>query len=92
MKLCIGGCGAIALLVGQDAAIVVDRNLLAIHSADSHEFCRPIGAGPFPVFDGHKSTLQFFNALDICYGQLCTKAKMTNCNKQPNLEHGRTFY
>lgn len=73
-----GGCGAVAVLIGRNAPLVVDRCLMSIYSADTSEFRRPVQNYPFPVFDGPETNRVFYSALDEAYLRLCEKADKLN--------------
>lgn len=69
----VGGCGAVAILVGRNAPLVVDRTRVATYSANTQEFCRPVQTFPYPEYSGSQSNYVFFHALLECYRELQDK-------------------
>lgn len=74
-----GGAGAVAMLVGPDAALVIDRGLRSTFMKDVYDFYKPDLSSEYPVVDGKLSIQCYFNALDECY-QLY-RTKHSNLNK-----------
>ncbi|KAE9550222.1 hypothetical protein FO519_006567 [Halicephalobus sp. NKZ332] len=66
---CTGGAGAIALLVGPDAPIVIEDGLRACFMRNSWDFYKPIGgiASEYPIVEGEESLNCYLSALDACY-------------------------
>jgi hydroxymethylglutaryl-CoA synthase len=83
---CTGGAGAVALLVGPHAPIVMERGLRSFHMSDKKDFYKPIG-GPtseYPMVDGSLSLSTYFEAVDKCYTVYSQKAKKLN-NQDPTI-------
>lgn len=66
-----GGAGAVAMLIGKDAPLVLEP-ARASYSANSFDFCKPIGS-LFPVVDGKLANACYLNALDECWSLLHKK-------------------
>eukprot|EP00624_Nannochloropsis_granulata_P007034 evm.model.NODE_5962_length_8616_cov_28.606546.2 len=62
-----GGCGAVALLVGPDAPLVIDSKLRATHASNTWDFFKPKFASEYPEVDGKMSKECYLRALDDCY-------------------------
>ncbi|ELU04623.1 hypothetical protein CAPTEDRAFT_155025 [Capitella teleta] len=62
-----GGAGAVAMLVGPDAALVIERGLRGNHMAHAYDFYKPDLMSEFPVVDGKLSIQCYLDALDRCY-------------------------
>jgi len=62
-----GGCGAVALLVGPDAPLVIDSKLRATHASNTWDFFKPKFASEYPEVDGKMSKECYLKALDDCY-------------------------
>ncbi|GMH42368.1 hypothetical protein BSKO_10287 [Bryopsis sp. KO-2023] len=77
-----GGCGAVAILIGSDAPLVIDRSTLSIFSMDSHEFTRPISNWPFPVYDGLETNDVFFLAVAKCSGRYLERAEISEFDSE----------
>uniref|UniRef100_A0AC34F593 Hydroxymethylglutaryl-CoA synthase n=1 Tax=Panagrolaimus sp. ES5 TaxID=591445 RepID=A0AC34F593_9BILA len=74
---CTGGAGAIALLIGPNAPIVMERGLRSFHMSDKKDFYKPIGgaASEYPIVDGTLSLTVYFEAVDKCYSSYSQKSK-----------------
>ncbi|KAH8297273.1 hypothetical protein KR044_009268 [Drosophila immigrans] len=62
-----GGAGAIAMLVGPHAPLVLERGLRATHMEHAYDFYKPDLGSEYPVVDGKLSIQCYLSALDICY-------------------------
>ncbi|KAJ1526810.1 hypothetical protein ONE63_008380 [Megalurothrips usitatus] len=70
-----GGAGAIAMLVGPNAPLVVDRKVRSSHMQHSYDFYKPNPLSEYPTVDGQLSIKCYLSALDKCYQRYCTKAE-----------------
>lgn len=68
-----GGCGAVALLVGPDAPLVIDPQLRATHASNTWDFFKPKFASEYPEVDGKMSKDCYLKALDDCYMRFAGK-------------------
>ncbi len=68
-----GGAGAVAMLIGPDAPIVVDTSLKATHASNVWDFFKPVMSSEYPVVDGKHSQTCYYQALDGCYEQIIPK-------------------
>ncbi len=68
-----GGAGAVAMLVGTDAPIVVDTSLKATHASNVWDFFKPNMSSEYPVVDGKHSQTCYYQALDGCYERIIEK-------------------
>ncbi|XP_044295314.1 hydroxymethylglutaryl-CoA synthase, mitochondrial isoform X2 [Varanus komodoensis] len=62
-----GGAGAVAMLVGPDAPLALERGLRGTHMEHVYDFYKPDLASEYPVVDGQLSIQCYFRALDRCY-------------------------
>lgn len=62
-----GGAGAVAMLVGPGASLVVDRGLRGTYMDHAYDFYKPDLGSEYPVVDGKLSVRCYLNALDRCY-------------------------
>jgi len=76
-----GGAGAVAMLIGPHASLVIERGLRASHMAHEYDFYKPNLASEFPIVDGPLSIKCYMQALDKCYGLYKTKALRQNGHK-----------
>lgn len=60
-----GGCGAIAMLIGPDAPLVIDP-IRATFMDHAYDFYKPDPRSEYPIVDGHHSIDVFLNALKSC--------------------------
>jgi len=59
-----GGAGAVAMLVGPDAPLVLEPRR-ATYCEDTHDFCKPVGS-EFPVVNGKLSQTCYMRCLSAC--------------------------
>lgn len=76
-----GGAGAIAMVVGPDAPLVIDRGIRASCMRHVYDFYKPNLKSEYPVVDGKLSIQCYLNALDCCYQQYKEKMKK-KCKNQ----------
>merc|ERR1739844_482639 len=69
-----GGAGAVAMLIGPHASLVIERGLRASHMAHEYDFYKPNLASIYPTVDGRLSIECYLQALDKCYGLYKRKA------------------
>lgn len=67
-----GGAGAVAMLIGPDAPIVIDK-VRASHMTHAYDFYKPDLSCEYPTVDGRLSIECYLSALDRCYQLLCRK-------------------
>lgn len=70
-----GGAGAIAMLVGANAPLVIERNLRATYMRHTYDFYKPDLSSEYPTVDGKLSIQCYLSALDNCYQLYCNKAE-----------------
>uniref|UniRef100_A0A1B0D5Z8 Hydroxymethylglutaryl-CoA synthase n=1 Tax=Phlebotomus papatasi TaxID=29031 RepID=A0A1B0D5Z8_PHLPP len=70
-----GGAGAVAMLVGPNAPLVMDRGLRATYMKHAYDFYKPDLSSEYPTVDGKLSIQCYLNALDNCYQLYCEKAR-----------------
>jgi len=68
-----GGCGAVVMLVGPNAPLVLETGLRGSYMEHSYDFYKPNPKTEYPVVDGKLSVQLYFKALDKCYEEY-TKA------------------
>lgn len=68
-----GGAGAVAMLIGPNAPLVMERKYTGTHMEHVYDFYKPKLASEYPVVDGKLSQTCYLKALDQCYGRLCKK-------------------
>jgi hydroxymethylglutaryl-CoA synthase len=74
---CTGGAGAVAMLVGPDAPLVLEKPLISTHMADCFDFYKPV-CGPsceYPRVDGKNSLGCYLGAVEVCYNEFKTRTK-----------------
>uniref|UniRef100_A0AAV1UPM4 Ketosynthase family 3 (KS3) domain-containing protein n=1 Tax=Peronospora matthiolae TaxID=2874970 RepID=A0AAV1UPM4_9STRA len=70
-----GGCGAVAMLIGPDAPMVLDCKTKATHATNVWDFYKPHMSSEYPTVDGQLSNACYLHALDECYLLFCKKSK-----------------
>ena len=68
-----GGCGAVVMLLGPDAPLVLDRGVRASHMEHAWDFYKPNMESPYPLVDGKFSNSCYIRALDTCYQRYVSK-------------------
>ncbi|KAF4533417.1 hypothetical protein B566_EDAN013281 [Ephemera danica] len=73
-----GGAGAVAMLIGPDAPLVIDPGLRASFMKHVYDFYKPDLSSEYPVVDGKLSIQCYLSALDHCYQLYCRKAQASS--------------
>lgn len=83
-----GGAGAVAMLIGPNAPLVIDRHVRSTYMKHAYDFYKPDLTSEYPKVDGKLSIECYLNALDVCYQLYCKRAAKRD-NKEPliNLDH-----
>ena len=68
-----GGAAVVAMLIGPDAPIAIERRLRATHMEHAYDFYKPHMSSEYPVVDGHHSIGCYLRALDSCYDRFSTR-------------------
>jgi hydroxymethylglutaryl-CoA synthase len=67
-----GGVGAVALLVGPNAKLVLCPER-ATYMENSFDFYKPIPSSEYPVVDGHFSVTCYLKAVSVCFKDLARR-------------------
>ncbi|KAK4884721.1 hypothetical protein RN001_000992 [Aquatica leii] len=62
-----GGAGAVAMLIGPNAPLIIDRNVRATYMKHVYDFYKPDLTSEYPTVDGKLSIECYLHALDTCY-------------------------
>lgn len=81
-----GGAGAVAMLIGPNASLVIERGLRGTYMNHAYDFFKPDLTSEYPVVDGKLSIQCYLNALDQCY-----KSYLNKCNDNFNLNQFNSF-
>ena len=83
-----GGAGVIAILLGKDAPIVLEKHRWT-HMENAYDFYKPNLESEYPVVDGVYSNKCYLNSLEICYKGLRNKwlTKCTDFNISNNFDY-----
>lgn len=71
-----GGAGAVAMLIGPNAPLVLEKGLRGVHMEHAYDFYKPDLSSEYPVVDGKLSIQCYLSALDKCYQQYADKASV----------------
>ncbi|XP_034177545.1 hydroxymethylglutaryl-CoA synthase [Osmia lignaria lignaria] len=85
-----GGAGAIAMIIGPNAPIVIDRGIRSSCMKHAYDFYKPNLKSEYPVVDGQLSIECYLNALDNCYQTYCKKVK-NKFNESVTLNNFHSF-
>ena len=61
-----GGCGAIAMLLGPNAPLVLEPGIRATHALDVYDFYKP-SHSEYAAVDGRLSQWAYLSSVDACY-------------------------
>ncbi|KAM5294643.1 hydroxymethylglutaryl-CoA synthase, mitochondrial [Glossophaga mutica] len=84
-----GGAGAVAMLVGPEAPLVLERGLRGTHMENIYDFYKPDASTEYPVVDGKLSIQCYLRALDRCYAVY--RQKIQNQWKQAGIDRPFTL-
>jgi hydroxymethylglutaryl-CoA synthase len=62
-----GGAGAVAMLIGPNAPVVVEPGLRGSYMQHAYDFYKPDLTSEYPIVDGHFSIRCYTEAVDACY-------------------------
>jgi hydroxymethylglutaryl-CoA synthase len=62
-----GGAGAVAMLIGPNAPLVLEPGLRATYMQHAYDFYKPDLTSEYPIVDGHFSVSCYTEAVDACY-------------------------
>jgi hydroxymethylglutaryl-CoA synthase len=79
-----GGAGAVAMLVGPNAPLVMDRGVRATYMTHAYDFYKPNLMSEYPTVDGKLSIECYLSALDSCYKLFCSKSEKCLKNGSEN--------
>lgn len=71
-----GGAGAVAMLVGPNAALIFEPGVRASHMSHVYDFYKPEMRTEYAEMDGKLSVMCYCRALDKCYAGFCKKARL----------------
>jgi hydroxymethylglutaryl-CoA synthase len=75
-----GGAGAVAMLIGPNAPIVVEPGLRGTYMQHTYDFYKPDLTSEYPVIDGQYSIRCYTEALDACYKAYNKRERALNAN------------
>jgi hydroxymethylglutaryl-CoA synthase len=81
-----GGAGAVAMLVGPDAPLVLEPGKRGSYMAHAYDFYKPDLTSEYPYVDGHFSIRCYTEAVDACYKAYNKRAAAlaANCSNGVN--------
>ncbi|XP_022164022.1 hydroxymethylglutaryl-CoA synthase 2-like [Myzus persicae] len=79
-----GGAGAVAMLIGPNASLVIERGLRGTYMNHAYDFFKPDLTSEYPVVDGKLSIECYLNALDQCYKSYLSKCDGGGANVDLN--------
>ncbi|XP_050714240.1 hydroxymethylglutaryl-CoA synthase 1-like isoform X2 [Eriocheir sinensis] len=78
-----GGAGAVAMLVGPHAPLIMERGLRGSHMCHVYDFYKPDLSSEYPTVDGKLSIQCYLSALDACYQTFSRKAAAKEPSSPP---------
>lgn len=89
-----GGAGAVAMLIGPNAPVVVEPGLRGTYMTHAYDFYKPDLTSEYPIVDGHFSLSCYTEAVDACYkaynAREATLKKLANGHANGNSEAAET--
>ncbi|KAI8084622.1 hydroxymethylglutaryl-CoA synthase [Halteromyces radiatus] len=80
------GAGVVAILVGKDAPIVVERGLRSTHMEHAYDFYKPDMHSEYPVVDGKFSNICYLRAFDACYTRYMKRLGQQLNKEKPSMD------
>ncbi|KAF7727506.1 Hydroxymethylglutaryl-CoA synthase, cytoplasmic [Apophysomyces ossiformis] len=80
------GAGVVAMLVGKDAPIVLERGLRSTHMEHAYDFYKPDMHSEYPVVDGKFSNTCYLRAFDTCYNRYMKRLGKALNKEKPSME------
>ncbi|KAI8992571.1 hydroxymethylglutaryl-CoA synthase [Pilobolus umbonatus] len=80
------GAGVVALLVGKDAPIIVERGLRSTHMEHAYDFYKPDMHSEYPVVDGKFSNTCYLRAFDSCYRRYMSRLSQQEKKEKPSMD------
>ncbi|GAB5592253.1 3-hydroxy-3-methylglutaryl coenzyme A synthase [Umbelopsis nana] len=76
------GAGVVAMLVGENAPLVVERGVRSTHMEHAYDFYKPDMHSEYPIVDGKFSNTCYIRAFDACYNRYMNRlaAKLGKSN------------
>ncbi|KAF0853033.1 mitochondrial ketone body formation hydroxymethylglutaryl-CoA synthase [Andalucia godoyi] len=81
-----GGCGAVAMLIGPDAPVVLESANRFSHMEHTYDFYKPNLSSEYPTVDGKMSLGCYLRALDHCYRGFREKCAKSGDDTATSLE------
>ncbi|KAL6404676.1 putative hydroxymethylglutaryl-CoA synthase [Ilyonectria robusta] len=85
-----GGAGAVALLIGPNAPIVMEPGLRGSYMQHAYDFYKPDLTSEYPYVDGHYSLTCYTKALDAAYRAYCKREAKQATNGTTNGDSAKT--
>jgi len=82
-----GGCGAVVMLVGPQAALVMEPGLRGTHVEHAYDFYKPEHTKEYPTVDGKLSIQCYLKAVDHCYDVYARKFSQAHGGARFSLSH-----
>eukprot|EP00128_Syssomonas_multiformis_P001332 Colp12_sorted_trinity150504_noHs@31826 len=76
-----GGAGVVAMVLGPNAPLVIERGLRATHMEHVYDFYKPDLSSEYPEVDGKLSIECYLRALDVCYTKYGKRYEVLTGNK-----------
>ncbi|KAI8138202.1 hydroxymethylglutaryl-CoA synthase [Fennellomyces sp. T-0311] len=80
------GAGVVAMLVGPNAPIVLERGLRSTHMEHAYDFYKPDMHSEYPVVDGKFSNVCYLRAFDTCYNRYMSRLAKHLNKEKPSMD------
>ncbi|XP_071539039.1 hydroxymethylglutaryl-CoA synthase 1 [Panulirus ornatus] len=78
-----GGAGAVAMLVGPHAPLIMEKGVRGSHMCHVYDFYKPDLSSEYPTVDGKLSIQCYLSALDACYQTFSRKSDASKNASSP---------
>ncbi|KAJ1927695.1 3-hydroxy-3-methylglutaryl coenzyme A synthase [Tieghemiomyces parasiticus] len=87
-----GGAGAVVMLVGPNAPLVMEPGLRSTHMEHLYDFYKPDLSSEFPEVDGPLSVVSYVRSVDECYRGFLNNVERVDGVKQATLANAADYY
>ncbi|KAJ1978794.1 3-hydroxy-3-methylglutaryl coenzyme A synthase [Dimargaris cristalligena] len=86
-----GGAGAVVMLVGPNAPLVMEAGLRSTYMDHLYDFYKPDLSSEFPEVDGPLSVVSYVKSVDACYRGFLKNVERVDGIKQASLENAADY-
>jgi hydroxymethylglutaryl-CoA synthase len=80
------GAGVVAMLIGENAPIVLERQLRSTYMTHAYDFYKPDMHSEYPIVDGKFSNTCYIQAFDTCYNKYMDRLSAKTGKEKVSME------